>query len=77
MCSFIRLYICTYITYFTSLAARIGFVQTGYAVSEDGGPVEFLIGVLEGNLAIDVEVSFATGDGTAIGKIFMLLYTCM
>ena len=42
-------------------------------MSEDGGPVEILVGVLEGNLAIPVEVSFATADGTAFGKLLRVL----
>ena len=35
--------------------------------------MEFLFGVLEGTLAIPVEVSFATADGTAFGKLLRVL----
>ena len=35
--------------------------------------MEFLFGVIEGNLAIPVEVLFATDDGTAFGKLLRLL----
>ena len=35
--------------------------------------MEFLVGVLDGNLAIPVEVSFATADGTALGKLLVCM----
>ena len=59
--------ICT----FSTPAVTIGFIQTDYEVAENGGPVQFLIGVLEGILTIPVEVSFAIEDGTAVGKIIL------
>ena len=37
--------------------------------------MEFLVGVLDGDLAIPVEVSFATADGTALGKLLRVLLT--
>ena len=63
---------CTYLCYclpVSTTAAVIGFNGTAYQVSEADGFVEFVFGVLEGELAegITVEVGFMTVAGTAQG----------
>ena len=47
--------------------AIIGFINTSLSVLEDGGSLDFDIGVLRGTLRINVNVSFTTADGTAQG----------
>ena len=47
--------------------ATIGFVNTNLNISENGGELEFEIGVLDGDLRFDVLVNFATANGAALG----------
>ena len=47
--------------------------MTEYNSSEDGGPVLFELGVLEGELAFNVSILFSTSDGTATGEQIMAL----
>lgn len=42
-------------------------METDYSVGEALGPVLFQFGVLNGNIAFDVNVNFSISDGTAIG----------
>ncbi len=47
--------------------ARIGFSPLSYQASESAGSIIFRFGVLEGNIAFDVNVNFETSDGSAQG----------
>ena len=49
------------------LVARIGFSPVVYGASESDGSIMFMFGVLEGNIAFDVNVDFETTDETALG----------
>ena len=64
-----RTYLC-YCLPTSTAAVVIGFNGTAYQVSEADGFVEFVFGVLEGELAegIRVEVGFMTVAGTAQGS---------
>ena len=52
------------------LVARIGFDPVEYSVSEDAGTVSFEFGVLEGNIAFDVNVIFLSSNGSAQSNLF-------
>ena len=47
--------------------AGIGFAPVDYQELESAGVITFMFGVLEGNIAFDVNVDFETSDGTALG----------
>ena len=47
--------------------AVIGFLNTVLNISEDGGALDFNIGVIDGDLRINVTVDFTTNDGNAHG----------
>ena len=49
-------------------AVTIGFDPDSYTVTEDDGPITFTVTVLDGTLGRDVEVTFTTEDGIAIGE---------
>ena len=46
---------------------RIGFSIVTYSELEGNGPINFMFGIREGNLAFDVDVMFFTESGTASG----------
>ena len=48
---------------------RFGFEEGSYSVAEDGGSAQLVI-VKDGSIGRDVQLNFATSDGTAssIGK---------
>ncbi len=48
--------------------ARIGFAPVSYQASETDDSIMFMFGVLEGNIAFDVNVTFETSDGSANGN---------
>jgi hypothetical protein len=52
----------------------IGFEETEYTVSENGGSVPVVVSVLEGELSEDVTIVFSTEDGTAT-RTFPVDYT--
>jgi hypothetical protein len=54
--------------------AVIGFEETEYTVSENGGSVPVVVSVLEGELSEDVTIVFSTEDGTAT-RTFPVDYT--
>ena len=47
------------------IAAVIGFERTEYTVNEEDGSVTLVVLLREGELESDVEINFATEDGTA------------
>ncbi len=55
--------------------ARIGFTPVNYQASESDDSIMFMFGVLEGNIAFDVNVLFETSDGSANGN-FNGCYLC-
>lgn len=50
------------------VGAVIGFDETQYTISEDGGGVLVTISLLQGTLSSPVEVTLMTVDGSASGK---------
>jgi len=49
------------------------FQQTVYSVAESGGVVEVCVN-LSGNLERNVTITLSTSDGSAVGKLSLLLY---
>ena len=58
---------CVNMNHFFIAVARIGFSPVSYQASETDGFIMFVFGVLEGNIAFDVNVLFETSDGSAQG----------
>ena len=56
--------------------AVIGFLITELSGSEGSGSLDFDIGVLQGILRFDVEVNFATDDGSAQGTPMSIAIHC-
>ena len=56
--------------------AVIGFLNTELSASEENGPIDFEIGVLQGILRINVSVNFATEDGSAQGMPMSIAVHC-
>ena len=56
-----------HVWWFFISVARIGFAPVDYQELESAGVITFMFGVLEGNIAFDVNVDFETSDGTALG----------
>ena len=57
------------------VGAVIGFEETEYTVSENGGSVPVVVSVLEGELSEDVTIVFSTEDGTATRTCMCNHYT--
>ena len=49
-------------------AVTIGFSPDSYTATEDSGSITFTVALLDGTLGREVEVTFTTADGTAIGE---------
>ena len=49
-------------------AVTIGFEPDSYTAREDEGPITFTVTLLDGTLGRDVEVTFTTVDGSAVGE---------
>lgn len=47
----------------------IGFISYDASVSEDGGIIQLEVGVMEGYLEVEVDVTFTTTQITAEGNI--------
>ena len=56
-----------------SLGVTIGFLETSYAVSEDDGNAQLMIGIISGVLETDIVVSISTANDTALCKFTALL----
>lgn len=50
---------------FTTPETVIGFLELQYNAAENAGPITFNIGVISGELRIDVPFSFSTSDITS------------
>ena len=49
-------------------AVVVGFFPDSYTATEDSGSITFIVTLLDGTLGRDVEVSFTTADGSAVGE---------